>query len=260
MSESRAKLEQILELLLSEDNEKAEEMLHEYVVAKARSEYERVLEAEDEEVEESEEAVEESETVDEVVDQSNDFEDDILADEEEIENDESGLDEAEDEEGEEAGAEGEEDLEDKVDDLEAELEDLRAEFEKLMGGEEGDDEMDMDMGDAEGGDMEVDMGGEEGDDEMMDSVEYDLDEEVEDGEVVEEATKLQNSVAAPKAPVADASNGTSPVAKHKAGWETGAPVKAKDGSEGNKGATNAKDHTPTSNIGIKPAKVNAPKA
>jgi exosome complex component RRP41 len=259
MSESRAKLEQILELLLSEDNEKAEEMLHEYVVAKARSEYERVLEAEDEEVEESEEAVEESETVDEVVDKSNDFEDDILADEEEIENDESGLEEA-GEEGEEAGEEGEEDLEDKVDDLEAELEDLRAEFEKLMGGEEGDDEMDMDMGDAEGGDMEVDMGGEEGDDEMMDSVEYDLDEEVEDGEVVEEATKLQNSVAAPKAPVADASNGTSPVAKHKAGWETGAPVKAKDGGAGNSGANKPKNHTPTSNIGIKPAKVNAPKA
>jgi hypothetical protein len=39
MSESRAKLEQVLELLLSEDNEKAEELLHEYVVAKARSEY-----------------------------------------------------------------------------------------------------------------------------------------------------------------------------------------------------------------------------
>jgi hypothetical protein len=255
MSESRAKLEQILELLLSEDNEKAEEMLHEYVVAKARSEYERVLEAEDE-VEESEEAVEESEeTFDEVVDKSNDFENDILADEEEIENDESGIEEGEDEEGEEAGEEGEEDLETKVDDLEAELEDLRAEFEKLMGGEESDDE--MDMGDEEGA---MDMGGEEGEDEMMDSVEYDLDEEVEDGEVVEEATKLQNSVAAPKAPVADASNGTSPVAKHKAGWETGAPVKAKDGGAGNAGANKAKNHTPTNNIGLKPAKVNVPKA
>ena len=230
-------------------------MLHEYVVAKARSEYERVLEAEDE-VEESEEAVEESEeTFDEVVDKSNDFENDILADEEEIENDESGIEEGEDEEGEEAGEEGEEDLETKVDDLEAALEDLRAEFEKLMGGEESDDE--MDMGDEEGA---MDMGGEEGEDEMMDSVEYDLDEEVEDGEVVEEATKLQNSVAAPKAPVADASNGTSPVAKHKAGWETGAPVKAKDGGAGNAGANKAKNHTPTNNIGLKPAKVNVPKA
>lgn len=258
MSESRAKLEQILELLLSEQNEKAEEMLHEYVVAKARAEYERVLDESEEEVE-----------VEETIDQSNDFETDILADEGEIEADEAGLsEEGEDEAGEdEAGEEGEgeegegeeegdEDLEDKVDDLEAELEDLRAEFEKLMAGDEGEEGADMGMDDAEMADMEA------GDENMMDSVEYDLDEEVdeEDGEVVEEATKLQNSVAAPKAPAADASNGTSPVAKHKAGWETGAPVKAKDGSEGDKGANKAKDHTPTSNIGIKPAKVNVPKA
>jgi hypothetical protein len=255
MSESRAKLEQVLELLLSEDNEKAEELLHEYVVAKARSEYERVLEAEDES-----EEVDESEGMDEVVDRSNDFENDIIADEEEIENDESGLDEDEDED-ENGEGEGEGDLEDKVDDLEAELEDLRAEFEKLMAGDEGDDELgDMEMDDAEGGDMEIDMGMGD-DDEMMDSVEYDLDEEVdEDSEVVEEATNLSNKVAAPKAPNADGSNQTSPVAKHKAGWETGAPVKAKDGSEGNKGANTAKNHTPTSNIGIKPTKVNAPRA
>ena len=43
MSESRSKLEQILELLLAEENEKAEELLHEYVVSKARSEYEKVF-------------------------------------------------------------------------------------------------------------------------------------------------------------------------------------------------------------------------
>ena len=43
------KLEQILELLLAEENEKAEEMLHEYVVDKARAQYESLL---DEEVEE----------------------------------------------------------------------------------------------------------------------------------------------------------------------------------------------------------------
>ena len=58
MSESRSKLEEILELLLAEENEKAEELLHEYVVAKARAEYEKVL---DEEVaEESDEVVEEA--------------------------------------------------------------------------------------------------------------------------------------------------------------------------------------------------------
>ena len=51
MSESN-KLEQVLELLHAEENEKAEELLHEYVVEKARSEYEKVLdEADDVEVE-----------------------------------------------------------------------------------------------------------------------------------------------------------------------------------------------------------------
>ena len=256
MSESRTKLEQILELLLAEDNAKAEEMLHEYVVSKARTEYERVLDEAEEEVEETVDS-EDEEAVEETIDQSNDFENDILADENEITSDEAGFNEDEGEEGEEGEEAGDEDLEDKVDDLEAELEDLRAEFEKLMTGEDDVDMDDADMADMEAGD---DVMGDE--DEMMDSVEYDLDEDAddEDSEVVEEATNLSNKVAAPKAPIADASNGTSPVAKHKAGWETGSPVKAKDGGEGNKGANTAKNHTPTSNIGIKPAKVNAPKA
>lgn len=244
MSESRTKLEQILELLLAEDNAKAEEMLHEYVVSKARAEYERVLDESEEEVEETLDS-EDDEAVEETIDQSNDFEDDILADENEIESDEAGFDENDQEEeydGDED--EGDDDLEDKVDELESELEDLRAEFEKLMSGEEGD--MDMDMDDEEEVEMDMDMDDEN---DMMDSVEYDLDE------VVEEATKLQNNVAAPKAPNADASNGASPVAKRKAGWQTGSPVKAKDGSEGNKGANSAKDHTPTSNIKVEPKKV-----
>ena len=61
MSESKANLEQILELLLAEENEKAEELLHEYVVGKARSEYEKVLDEADSEQEETVEEAEESE-------------------------------------------------------------------------------------------------------------------------------------------------------------------------------------------------------
>ena len=57
MSE-RNKLEQVLELLLAEDNERAEELLHEYVVQTARSEYERILD-EEEVVEVPDEIVEE---------------------------------------------------------------------------------------------------------------------------------------------------------------------------------------------------------
>lgn len=256
MSESRAKLEQILELLLAEDNAKAEEMLHEYVVAKARAEYERVLDESEEEVEEVEETVdsEDEDAVEETIDQSNDFEQDILADESEIESDESGFSEGDDEGEEEGGEESDDDLEDKVDDLEAELEDLRAEFEKLMAGED-----DMDMGDEETVDMDMDMD-DAGEDEMMDSVEYDLDEEVEDGEVVEEATKLSNAVAAPKNAAETSASPFTKAPKHTSVTGAGAPVRIKDGGAGNAGANKAKDHTPTNNIGLKPAKVNVPKA
>lgn len=257
---SRANLEQILELLLAEENDRAEEMLHEYVVSKARAEYEKVLdEGEEVEVEESAE-----EEVEEAIDQSNDFEDDILADEEEIEADELG--EAEDEEEmdmdmdmdmdaeeegeEEAEEEGEDDIEDKVDDLEAELEELRAEFEKLLADE---------MEEPEHADMEMDS--EEGEEEMMDSVEYDLEEaeEIEeDEEVVEEATKLSDKEA--RQPLdgkgVEADSTESPLSKKPKDTKVagaGAPVKAKDGSEGVKGGA-AKDHTPTDNIKVEPKK------
>ena len=258
MSESRTKLEQILELLLAEDNAKAEEMLHEYVVSKARTEYERVLDEADEEVEETVDS-EDEEAVEETIDQSNDFEHDILADENEITSDEAGFNEdegEEGEEGEEAGDEGDEDLEDKVNDLEAELEDLRAEFEKLMTGEDDADMDDADMADMEAGD---DVMGDE--DEMMDSVEYDLDEDAdEDSEVVEEATKLSNTVAAPKNAAETSASPFTKAPKHTSVTGAGAPVRIKDGGAGNAGANKAKDHTPTSKIGIKPTKVNAPKA
>lgn len=252
MLESRAKLEQILELLLSEDTDRAEELLHEYVVSKARAEYERVLESEDED--------EDDEDLDETIDQSNDFEDDITSDEDEIEADESGLhEEGEDEdmldmggeegeeEGEEGEEEGEDDLEDKVDDLEAELADLRADFEKLMADEAGEEEhADLDL-DSEDDD------GEEAEDEF-ESFSYDLDEEIdEDSEVVEEATKLQDKVAAPK-PGQDDSPKTYSAPKKRFQLGGQSVPKNHDGSDGDKGANKPKDNTPTDNIGIKPAK------
>ena len=102
MSE-RSKLEQVLEFLLAEDNERAEELLHEYVVETARQEYERILD-EDEVVEETkedddseEEAVEESaeeteeEAVEETIDQADpeaDFISDVEEADDEIESDE----------------------------------------------------------------------------------------------------------------------------------------------------------------------------
>lgn len=257
MSE-RSKLEQVLEFLLAEDNERAEELLHEYVVETARSEYERILdedevveskdedEDEDEAVEEAvesdeEEAVEENfAEVSEIIDEA-DPEDDMMADV------------ADDEEGEEddhhADVGGDEALEDKVDELEDELEDLRAEFEKLMGDGESEDgeeaEMDMDM-DMEAPEMEEE------------SIEYDLDEDVveedDEDDVVEEATKMSDSVAEPKG---GASEGESPFTKapKPTAVQNGnsGPVKAKDCGLGNQGAS-AKDHTPTDNIKVEPKK------
>ena len=105
MSESKSKLEQVLEFLLAEDNERAEELLHEYVVETARKEYERILddaevstdetvaeavdseeevaeaeESEEEAVEEAEES--EEEAVEEEIDQA-DPEADFVSDVEE---------------------------------------------------------------------------------------------------------------------------------------------------------------------------------
>ena len=263
MSESRTQLEEILELLLAEENEKAEEMLHEYVVAKARAEYEKVLdedssedakEVEEEAVEESEESEEEAveetvdteeEAVEETIEDSDpagSFVDEILRDEEEIEGDMNG-----EEEEMEMDADSEEnvDLEDEVEEIKDELEDLKAEFEKLLADEEGDE-----MEDGEEAEMEV------GDELDLESVEYDLDETTEEDEVVEEATKLSDKVA--KQPVTkdspndDNKDAPLPSGGSKVG-KSGTPVKLTDGGEGNHGES-AKDHTPSDNIKVEPKK------
>ena len=89
----------------------------------------------------------------------------------------------------------------------------------------------------------------------LESVEYDLDEEVadEDG-VVEEATKLSDNVAAPQGGADDGPEGKKMPAPSKiADGSVKAPV-LKDGGEGNKGES-AKDHTPTDNINVDHKKV-----
>jgi len=85
----------------------------------------------------------------------------------------------------------------------------------------------------------------------LESVEYDLDEEVaeESDEVVEEATKLQDKVAEPKGGADDGPEGKKMPAPSKiADGSVKAPV-LKDGGEGNHGES-AKDHTPTDNINV----------
>ena len=158
------KFEEMLERLINEDKEGAEELFHEIVVEKSRDIYESLLEdeAEDEEVDEAsddEDEVEESSEEDE----DDDLEENFNLDEFEVEadpmGDMMGGDETDDMMGDvempdgEEGEEGEEgDVEDRVEDLEDALDELKAEFEKMMSGEDGEEgeegeegEMDMDM-------------------------------------------------------------------------------------------------------------------
>ena len=169
----RSKFEQMLEHLVNEDTEQAQELFHQIVVEKSREIYETILsedfnEAKDEEEvdkDEDDEEVDEDFAFGEGDDEDDtgpvggDPTDDMLGDI--TADDEDDMDDMGDEEGDMGD---EEDLEDRVVDLEDAIDDLRAEFEKMMGGEDdmGGDDMDMDMGDDD-----MDMGMDSGDDMKM---------------------------------------------------------------------------------------------
>ena len=164
-----SKFEQLLDLIVNEDQDKANELFHEIVVEKSREIYENLIaeeEAEDEEDEGVEEAFGEEEAEDETVesmfgeeegeddsfpvqDQTDDFEDDVA-------DDEFGADEFGGEEGGDMTAPA-----DKGDikDLEDALEELKAEFEALLGGGAGEAD---DFGGDEGEGDEAGFGDEEG--------------------------------------------------------------------------------------------------
>ena len=159
------KFEQLLELLINEENDKAQALFHEIVVEKSRDIYEGLVDSEtaveeakeeskeEEKVEEAKEESKEEEANEEVeleekAENTNEAEsieeiggdatDDLIAD---VAADEKGEAEMGGEEGEEeAGEEG--DTEERVADLEDALEELKAEFEKMMHGdaEESDEE------------------------------------------------------------------------------------------------------------------------
>ena len=171
---SNNKFESLLELLINEENDKAEALFHEIVVEKSRDIYENLA---DEEVtaeamhdkkmkkeDEVEETSEESkdEQVDEVVEIEDEATESETTEEESIEEvggdatDELVKDISAEEEGEmdadngeemPADDNGEEDMEDRVVDLEDALDELKAEFEAMMGKKDDsdmDDKMDMD--------------------------------------------------------------------------------------------------------------------
>lgn len=277
MSENKSVLEQVLEHLLAEDEEKAKELLHGFMVEKSREIYESLLDEDAleesieeetaiEESDEEEEAVEESEESEETVEEaeeevdetvggspSEDFYDEVEAG---VVADESGVNEEDDEEpemdmdmevGDEEGEGEEGDLEDKVDDLEAQLDDLKAEFEKLMGDEEGGDE---EVADAEA-DLEDEL-----EVESFTEEEIDLDEEASEEEL-EEATQFSK----PQSAKNDASgdNTASPKFPKKESFGTDEKdLFSKGGSEGKK-AGGAKVNPASDNIGEKPSAAPKPK-
>ena len=203
------KFEEMLERLVNEDKDGAEELFHEIVVEKSREIYENLLEtdlddeevdeATDEEVDESDEEVDEAN--DEEVDESDeDLEENFDLDEFEVEADPMDMGDPTDDmmgdmepdaDDHHADVGGEEELEDRVMDLEDALEDLKAEFDSMMGDDEApaDDEGDMDM------DMDMDAGDDGDDDEAEEeAMAFETtDEEVDEttDEEVDEADKSE---------------------------------------------------------------------
>ena len=139
-------LEQMLERLVNDDQAKAEELFHEYVVGKSREIYENLIEAEmadDEEEEEVDEAAEDEDAEEEKVDEE--FEE--VAYEGDDEMPPMGGDPTDDLEG-EMGPEEDGDLADESEeelfqDLDSIVDELQARFDALGGG----DEAGADMGD-----------------------------------------------------------------------------------------------------------------
>lgn len=180
----RAKFEQMLEYLINEDKEKAEELFHELVVAKSREIYENLLDddiqVEEVEDEEEDEEVEESFGLGEIGgDATDDFLGDVEASDEE--GDEEGADEfggADDFDGGDEGG-SEPATKDDVLDIKDALDDLKAEFEAMLAGEDSDDGEEETDGDDDFG-SDDDFGGEEAED----------DEETQEGYVREYVEKV----------------------------------------------------------------------
>jgi hypothetical protein len=169
-----SKIEAMLEKLLAEDREGADELLHEFVVDASRVIYESILE---QDLDDDEEVDESDDDEDEAVDESDDEDEDDVnenfdLDEFEVEADptddmvsdvEFGGEEEDDDMdsmnfggGDMADDEEEGEIEDRVVDLEDAIDDLKAEFDKMMGDDDGDmgDEEDFGSDDEEGDDMD----------------------------------------------------------------------------------------------------------
>ena len=152
-------LQQMLEHLVNDEQQKAEELFHEYVVTKSREIYEGLIETEiseeedkeEEDEEEMEEAASDEEAEEDKVDEN--FED--IAIEADDEMPAMGGDATDDLEGDLDAEMGDEEGEEKSEeelfqDLDSIVDELQAKFDELKGEEEGEDDMGDDMGGDEG--------------------------------------------------------------------------------------------------------------
>ena len=179
------KFEQLIDLIINENEERASELFHEIVVEKSRQIYENIM---DEEMM-GEEGMEEG-----MGGQTGDLLDEINAEE-------SGVMEEEDSEefdlshGDDESAH--EEIEDRVVRIEDKLDQLMAEFEEIMSDEdhEGEEEFDHDAEEA-GDDLTHDLEQEHDDEEDMDDDEEEDEEDMDDeeDEEDEEEDELDESV------------------------------------------------------------------
>lgn len=163
------KFEQLLDYLINEETQKANELFHQIVVEKSRGIYESLISEEEKKEDDEDNSEDKAEKTDEnfgfdsgeqVIEIGGDPSDDLMKDVEMDGDDEGAEDDmAMDAEfGDDSEMGGDGDVEDRVQDLEDELESLKAEFEALIAGEGSD------MG-SEEGEEEGEEGEEEGEDE-----------------------------------------------------------------------------------------------
>lgn len=250
------KFEQLIEYVINDEQDKAQEIFHDIVVEKSREIYENLMQEEAEEIEEEaqEELEEDAEEIEEGIEDMEEMGGDAseqFMDEVEVE--EEGMMET-DEEGGFADEEGEGGLEDRVVDLEDKLDELMAEFEAMMGGEDevgGDGDM---MGPDEGGDAI----------EMDDTAEFGDEEGEEEGEEEFELAEGIDLKAAPKPTTSEEGgiNKKNVVANNSGAAGMAARPVHQTGTEAKgRPAPTAKDLgvTPTQDAGSKAFKTAAPK-
>ena len=126
------KYEQLVEVIINDETDKARELFHQIVVEKSRDIYESLVSEED--LEETMGGNEVEDLVDEVS-----LDEEGISEEDEDNSDMDNMD-MDSEEDHHADVGGEEELEDRVVDLESALDELKAEFDALMAGEESEEE------------------------------------------------------------------------------------------------------------------------